>query len=731
MRRTLCLLFLCSAALGRTAPAAAQDRPPDVFADALARMGIAASDLGYRPKGHWARYPQPSTIPHLLPFFDDLLANPLDTYEFTRTLGNVAEELVTPEQLATATDRPDVLYRIGVAFAMDRRIGAFRGFAGSANLHPRPEPERPLYHALVRLLDVSGTPLVENGSFGNAYDEGEDPFAKLRAEVDAVPEPLRLPLARLVLNLIDARRWIDVGLRNVPPDLREKVFATLPRLAGSTGDGTEYFPEIDDAKAALDEPSLGYGALKAMQATQDARREIEAVRAGVASDFEFRLATGYGTVLVSGEEVPRVDDPFLVVGLAGAAPGPLGTTAADRPLSVALLFGDGPLGETDATAALASGILGCGIAYAAGEHRNVWRTGHFGLGAGLLGVGLLVDEGGDDRYEMRSVGQGCGFLGAGLLLDAAGDDEYVLREGDGMGLGFPGGIGILADRAGDDSYFSEPDAAKAGRGDYHSEGAVAVSNAMGVGSGRRGDGSDGHNWAGGLGALLDVDGNDRYEAGNFSLGLGYWYGTGLLWDGGGDDEYVSVYFTQGSGAHFAVGALIDEGGNDRHFLRKNAGAAYGFGWDVVNAFLIDRGDGNDRYLGKVISTGLAEVRSNAFFLDEGGDDIYMLDEGQRGFGDVDERDSYAKPGPASTYPFHLAQVGIFLDLGGEDFYLRRNRDGVGFREDGEAADEGIWNRKAADPASRAGPNVSIGMDVAAGRLGFLDPWPRRTEGRSE
>jgi len=79
---------------------------------------------------------------------------------------------------------------------------------------------------------------------------------------------------------------------------------------------------------------------------------------------------------------------------------------------------------------------------------------------------------------------------------------------------------------------------------------------------RRGDGSDGHNWAGGLGALIDVDGDDHYEAGNFSMGLGYWYGTGLLWDGGGNDEYKSVYFTQGSGAHFAIGALIDESGDE-------------------------------------------------------------------------------------------------------------------------------------------------------------------------
>jgi hypothetical protein len=230
-------------------------------------------------------------------------------------------------------------------------------------------------------------------------------------------------------------------------------------------------------------------------------------------------------------------------------------------------------------------------------------------------------------------------------------------------------------------------------------------------------------WAGGLGALLDLEGDDRYRAGNFSQGLGYWFGTGLLFDGAGNDEYVSVYFTQASGAHFAIGALIDEGGDDVHRLEHNAGAAYAFGWDVVVALLLDRGAGNDRYEAKIISTGLAEVRSQAFFLDEGGDDTYVLDEGAKGLGDRDERKEYAAPGPTHLYSFELPQIGLFLDLGGRDRYLRRGKSGE-LADDPAAGDGRRWNVRARDPASPAAFNASLGADVERGRVGFLDPWPR-------
>ena len=120
---------------------------------------------------------------------------------------------------------------------------------------------------------------------------------------------------------------------------------------------------------------------------------------------------------------------------------------------------------------------------------------------------------------------------------------------------------------------------------------------------------------------LDIHGHDEYYSGNWTLGIGYWFGTGIALDKNGNDHYKSCYFTQASGAHYCNGIMIDEGGDDHHELYETAGAALAFGWDFTNAVLINKG-GNDRYTAKMISYGLAEIRSNAFFIDIGGDEYY-------------------------------------------------------------------------------------------------------------
>jgi hypothetical protein len=261
---------------------------------------------------------------------------------------------------------------------------------------------------------------------------------------------------------------------------------------------------------------------------------------------------------------------------------------------------------------------------------------------------------------------------------------------------------------------AEPYASKVDRGDEHSQGKINVSNAQGVGSGRRGDGADGHSWAGGLGAILDLHGNDTYESGNWSLGTGYWFGTGVAFDGGGDDMYRSVYFTQGAGAHFANGVFVDEGGNDQHVLYETAGAAMAFGWDFANALFVDKA-GDDRYEAKIISLGLAQVRSNALFFDLGGDDQYQLGKDQPGMGAADFRDDYAKPDPLAPYDSEVASFGLLIDVGGTDKYFTWDEKS-GRVAAARRGDDSAWENPAADSPQHGFRNHGLGLDAPAGTI---------------
>ena len=68
-------------------------------------------------------------------------------------------------------------------------------------------------------------------------------------------------------------------------------------------------------------------------------------------------------------------------------------------------------------------------------------------------IGLLLDMGGDDRYESDSPAQGAGMAGVGILIDADGNDYYEgKRYAQGAGQF---GLGLCVDLSGNDHYFNE------------------------------------------------------------------------------------------------------------------------------------------------------------------------------------------------------------------------------------------------------------------------------------
>src|SRR5204863_6403411 len=91
-----------------------------------------------------------------------------------------------------------------------------------------------------------------------------------------------------------------------------------------------------------------------------------------------------------------------------ARPGPLGVAGRRAPpLAVALLMGEvkhvgstsAPGEQLERSCELACGIGGCGILYSAGNGSTTYETGSWGLGAGMFGMGGLMDEWGHGGYR--------------------------------------------------------------------------------------------------------------------------------------------------------------------------------------------------------------------------------------------------------------------------------------------------------------------------------------------
>jgi hypothetical protein len=293
-----------------------------------------------------------------------------------------------------------------------------------------------------------------------------------------------------------------------------------------------------------------------------------------------------------------------------------------------------------------AGLLGVGVLIdLAGD--DVYASALAGCGAGVFGFGYLYDGAGNDVYECSAWSAGAGIYGAGLLVDAGtGGDAYVSQSLS-QGVGGPAGTGILVDGGGGDLYRANGPVPSA-----YGTPASYMAFSQGVGFGIR---PYDH---GGIGALFDLDGNDRYEGGEFSQGGGYFWGTGLLHDGGGNDLYYGNRYAQGFAAHQAVGLLSDLGGDDVYWA--HSAAAQGAAWDQSAAMLFD-GAGNDRYRGESLAQGAAAQQSRAWLFDAEGDDDY--------WSGVDSAQGAATD---NNYHFRaddpVVSFGALLDAAGRDRY---------------------------------------------------------------
>jgi hypothetical protein len=292
------------------------------------------------------------------------------------------------------------------------------------------------------------------------------------------------------------------------------------------------------------------------------------------------------------------------------------------------------------------------------EGNDVYDAMDVAQGSCIAGVGILIDYAGDDRYRGLRRLQGQALGGVGILIDRAGKDDYRAAMWA-QGFGAPMGFGLLDDLKGDDHYYS------GGKWqDSYPETPGYEGWGQGVGGGLR-QVADG-----GIGVILDGEGDDVYEFDYLSHGGGYWCGVGFARDFAGNDKRLitrKAYdgsprtqtsfqrFGCGWGCHYSAGFLFDDAGND---VYEGTIMGTGMGWDCSFGLLCDYA-GNDRYEATGgLTQGTGAQASVGILLDNDGDDVYL------GYGQ----------GYASTdiSYHHLPECGgnfsFVLDYGGEDKY---------------------------------------------------------------
>lgn len=197
--------------------------------------------------------------------------------------------------------------------------------------------------------------------------------------------------------------------------------------------------------------------------------------------------------------------------------------------------------------------------------------------------------------------------------------------------------------------------------------------------------------------LLDLAGNDRYEAQVMAQGFGYHEGLGLLLDDGGTDHFETAWYGMGAGVHHAAGVLLKRGiGNDVY--RSAHEMVLGAGNDLSVGVFVDEG-GDDEYSVGQLSLGVANANSTGIFVDGAGNDRYAV-------ASTTCRALGAASMPAwGNARETLPSLGLFMDLGGVDIYPTHCV---------RAANNSLW----AGP--RAWPQLELRSEAAAGIDG---EWP--------
>jgi len=362
------------------------------------------------------------------------------------------------------------------------------------------------------------------------------------------------------------------------------------------------------------------------------------------------VRTSIGLIALGGPGPDTYDDSYAVIIDVGGDDVYISTdttkaSSLDLPIRLIVDLGgdDTYLGKDFS---FASAVAGVSILIDVAGN-DTYRSGSFSLGCGLFGVGILHDLAGNDSYTSATNTQGCGIFGIGLLRDDAGSDTYI-AQAQGQGFGATRGLGMLHDATGNDRYLAASPFQDVLRYEDHQ-----TTFTQGVALGYRPIAS------GGIGILVDGNGNDVYSCDIYGQGAAYWFGLGAIVDMSGSDRYQAYQYAQGSGVHLATGLVIDESGDD---IYVSHGVSQGCGHDYALGALVDIA-GDDAYIVESLSLGGGNANAASMFVDVKGNDSYVAMNTTNTLGYSDFRRTQG-------------MIGLFIDGSGDDRYGETLRNGT-------------------------------------------------------
>ncbi|MFH1231024.1 MAG: hypothetical protein V1709_05950, partial [Planctomycetota bacterium] len=524
---------------------------------------------------------------------------------------------------------------------------------------------------------------------------------------------LQIQIAKLILGAKEAKRYRDRALRHYPREKVQHAFDCAIRNFTIEDETTE--DEFEggsvvnwDLGQALDYDDLYTGAglnLKAIAEVEKFLREPKNDKGEPVnlSNIFIEFNTPLGKVCFNGKNEDNTyqgEDYLLIIDLAGNDTYKGAASSSyklEHPISTIIDWSGNDTYVSDKTTPCSqgAGVMGYGFLIDNGGD-DTFTAVNNAQGMCYFGVGILWDRGGNDTFKGHTSVQGSASFGVANLVKIAGNDSYYAYYTS-QGFGFTGGYGVLIDTDGDDKYVAEPyDLIHPGTGGH--DNLRNYSFCQGVGWGQRGDIFGGHSMGGGTGILQDLGGNDHYECGVFAQATGYWYGTGILHDKSGNDTYEGSFFVQSGTAHMGLTMLLDEAGDDTYHVWHAISIAGAHDFSV--SYLIDKG-GNDHIScwewkdkdwkqsitptgtkgnGGGVMVGSSITNSFAMYIKIGGNDTYEI------YSDISSTPDWKQsmiPGlvspnvPKNSWRYDLFTIAMFIHLGGKANYIINERDKAG------------------------------------------------------